>query len=101
MMWSASMKINPDIKYSQLSQEFKEHLRFIKPNEMVLSVWIFLVGLYNVPLFVSLLTIGKIEFLWLLMPLIVALHLWGIRLSIKNPYSTQLGTAPLKLERKI
>src|SRR5690625_7434119 len=100
-MWSASVKINPNIKYNQLSQEFKEHLSFLHPDDMVLSVWIFLVGLYNVPLFVSLLTIGKIEFLWLLMPLIVALHLLVIRLSIKNPYSTQLGTAPLKLERKI
>src|SRR5690625_6630940 len=101
MMCSASMKINPYILFSQLSLVFKDYLWFIKPNEIVLSVCIFLVGLYNVPLFVSLLTIGKIEFLWLLMPLIVALHLWGIRLSIKNPYSTQLGTAPLKLERKI
>src|SRR5690625_7426890 len=72
MMWSASMKINPDIKYSQLSQEFKEHLRFIKPNEMVLSVWIFLVGLYNVPLFVSLLRLAKLDFLGLLWPLLLA-----------------------------
>src|SRR5690625_5595683 len=90
MMWSDSVKINSHIKYNQLSQEFKEHLSFLDPDDMVPSVWAFLVVLYNVPLFVSLFTIGKIEFLWLLMPLIVALHLWGIRLSIKNPYSTQL-----------
>ena len=84
------MRINPDIKYSQLSQEFKEHLKFINPNDTIQSVWTLLVVLYDLPLFLSLLTAGKIEFLWLLMPLIVALHLWGIRLSIKNPYSTQL-----------
>src|SRR5690625_5163541 len=89
-MWSGSVKIYPNIKFNHSSQEFKEHLCFLHPDDIFLSVWIFLVGLYNVPLFVSLLTIGKIEFLWLLMPLIVALHLWGIRLSIKNPYSTQL-----------
>src|SRR5690625_1742763 len=57
---------------------------------MAPSVWVFLVVLYDLPLFVSLFTIGKIEFLWLLMPPIIFLHLWGIRLSIKNPYSTQL-----------
>src|SRR5690625_2579898 len=90
MMWSASMKINPDIKYSQLSQEFKEHLKFINPNDTIQSVWTLLVVLYDLPLFLSLLTAGKIEFLWLLMPFIIFLHLWGIRLSIKNPYSTQL-----------
>src|SRR5690625_7012851 len=89
-MWSASVKINPNIKYNKLYDDMKYKLSFLHPDDIVLLVWIFLVGLYNVPLFVSLLTIGKIEFLWLLMPLIVALHLWGIRLSIKNPYSTQL-----------
>jgi len=84
------VKINSDIKYNQLSQEFKEHLSFIDPDDMAPSVWVFLVVLYDLPLFVSLFTIGKIEFLWLLMPPIIFLHLWGIRLSIKNPYSTQL-----------
>src|SRR5690625_1835506 len=90
MMWSDSVKINSHIKYNQLSQEFKEHLSFLDPDDMVPSVWAFLVVLYDLPLFVSLFTIGKIEFLWLLMPLIIFLHLWGIRLSIKNPYTTQL-----------
>src|SRR5690625_2231638 len=90
MMWSDSVQINSHIKYNQLSQEFKAHLSFLDPDDMVPSVWAFLVVLYDLPLFVSLFTIGKIEFLWLLMPLIIFLHLWGIRLSIKNPYTTQL-----------
>ncbi|WP_026909133.1 hypothetical protein [Paucisalibacillus globulus] len=86
------MKIDSNIKRRDLSQKFKEHLLFVDIINVKSSVVTVILVLYDLPLAAGLLSIYKLEFLWILMPFIIILHLWGIRLLVKNPYSTQFET---------
>lgn len=52
---------------------------------MIISV----LTLYDLPLLIGLLSILKLEYLLIVSPLIIIIHLWSVRLLIKNPYSTQ------------
>lgn len=83
------MKINRNIKKNKLSQDFSEQLRPLSPSDIKSGAAIYVFILYDLNLIFFLLTIMKIEILWLLSPLIIIIHLWVIRLMLKNPYSTQ------------
>lgn len=83
------MKIDPAIKPQDLSQHFQEHLGFITVTDVKASVFIAVLILYDLPLMIGLLSILKLEYLLLVSPLLIIIHLWGVRLLIKNPYSTQ------------
>src|SRR5699024_915986 len=84
------LKINSEIKYERLPFYVKEHLSFVDIGNIKWGVATFVIFLYNTPLILSFLALMKIEFLWLLAPLIIFLNAWMVRLLIKNPYSTQL-----------
>lgn len=83
------IKINRNIKSNKLSQDFLEHLSPLGASEIKSGAAGFVFLIYDILLLLSLLTIMKIEVLWLLSPLIIIIHLWAIRLMLKNPYSTQ------------
>lgn len=83
------VKINPTIKHQDLSQHFKEQLGFIPIANVKSSIIVAILILYDIPLIAGLLSIFEQEILWIVCPLIIIIHLWGIRLLIKNPYSTQ------------
>src|SRR5699024_12454578 len=53
------------------------------------SVIIFVFIMYDVLLILGLLSIFRLEFLWFVLPFVLIIHLWAMRLIIKNPYSTQ------------
>ncbi|MTW87267.1 hypothetical protein F3157_16640 [Virgibacillus dakarensis] len=84
------MKINPKIRHQDLAQHVNKQLEFTPVEDVRLSVIGMILVMYDVPLLLGLLSILNLEFLWLVSPFILILHLWGIRLTIKNPYSTQL-----------
>jgi len=83
------VEINPNIKYDRLPRFVREHLMFTSTNNVRGSVIGFLLLLYDVPLLLSFVILMRIEFLWLLMPFIALLHIWLVRMLIKNPYTTQ------------
>ena len=83
------MKINPKIRHQDLAQHVKKQLEFI-PVEDVRSSVIGMVFIgFDLFLLLGLVSILKLEFLWIVSLFILIVHLWGIRLVIKNPYSTQ------------
>ncbi|WP_373895123.1 hypothetical protein [Virgibacillus sp. CBA3643] len=83
------MKIDPETRHQNLAQHVKQQLEFTSVEDVRSSVIAFVFVMYDAPLLLGLLSIFKHEFLWIVSPLILILHLWGIRLVIKNPYSTQ------------
>ncbi|WP_405101049.1 hypothetical protein [Oceanobacillus sp. FSL H7-0719] len=83
------MKIDPETRHQNLAQHVKQQLEFIFVEDVKSSVITFVFVMYDVPLLLGLLSIFKHEFLWIVSPFILIVHLWGIRLVIKNPYSTQ------------
>ncbi|MBY7142364.1 hypothetical protein KFZ56_04495 [Virgibacillus sp. NKC19-3] len=83
------MKINPKTRHQDLAQHVKEQLGFISVEDVKSSVVVMVLIIYDVPLLLALLSIYKLEFLWIVSPFILILHLWAIRLLIKDPYSTQ------------
>lgn len=84
------MKINPDIKYEQLSQPFRKHLEFIDATEAKAAVWTIILLLYDPSLLVGLTSIGEITYHWIVLPMALVLHSWGLRLLFKNAYATQM-----------
>ena len=83
------MKIDSIIKSGELSQEHKKHLQFIDTMNVKSSLVIIILLLFDLPITIGLASTMNWFFLWILAPLIVIIHLWTIRLLIKNPYSTQ------------
>lgn len=83
------MKIDPAVKHQDLSPDFQEQLGFIAIADVRPSVIISVLTLYDLPLLIGLLSILKLEYLLIVSPLIIIIHLWSVRLLIKNPYSTQ------------
>lgn len=83
------MKIDTETRHQDLAQHVKFQLGFIPVEDVRSSIIIFVFVMYDVPLLLGLLSILKLEFLWIVLPFILIIHLWGIRLIIKNPYSTQ------------
>ncbi len=86
------MKINPETKYQDLALYVKDHLDFIAVDQVKSGIIVMILVLYDLPLLLSFSEVLKLEFLWIVLPFILIIHLWGIRLIIKNPYSTQLET---------
>src|SRR5699024_4700585 len=84
------MKINREIKYEQLSQPFRKHLEFIDATNAKAALWAIILLLYDTSLLVGLTSIGEMTYLWIVLPLALVLHLWGLRLLFKNAYSTQI-----------
>lgn len=84
------MKINSSIEYKELPNKVKKHLEFLEVSDIKWSLIVFVIGLYDIVLLLSLLSISKIEFFLIMIPFIVILHVWLIRLLFKNAYSTQL-----------
>lgn len=82
------MKIDPETRHQSLAQHVLFHLSFIDADNVRQSMIPFLL-IYDIPYILGLGSILKLEFLWIFLPFIIILHLWGIRLMIKNPYSTQ------------
>ncbi|GGB34744.1 hypothetical protein GCM10011409_10240 [Lentibacillus populi] len=83
------MKINPKMRHQDLAQHVNEQLEFIPVEDVRSSVIVMILVIYDVPLLMGLLSIFELEYLWIVSPFILILHLWGTRLLIKNPYSTQ------------
>lgn len=83
------MKIDSDTRHQDLAQHVKEHLEFISVEHVRSSVITFVIISFDLFLLLGLLNIFKSEFLWIVSPYILIIHLWGGRLVIKNPYSTQ------------
>lgn len=50
----------------------------------------FILLLYDLPVIMGLRYIGEIDFVWMIAPMAAVIHVWGIRLSFKNVYSTQV-----------
>lgn len=84
------MKIDTKIKYQNLAQHVKEQLSFISTEDVKPSVIIFVVIMYDLPLTLGQLGILKPLFFWIVLPFFFIIHMWGIRLLIKNPYSAQM-----------
>ena len=84
------MKINPEIKYEQLSEPFRKHLEFIDATNAKAAVWAIILLLYDTALLVGLTSIGEMTYFWIVLPIAIVLHLWGLRLLFKNAYSTQM-----------
>lgn len=83
------MKISPEIRQQDLAQHVKKQLEFIPVEDVKSSVIVMVLVMFDIPLLLGLLSIFELEFLYILSPFILILHLWGIRLIIKKPYSTQ------------
>ncbi|WP_130860277.1 hypothetical protein [Gracilibacillus phocaeensis] len=86
------MKIDPETRHQKLAQHIKFHLSFVEVDQVKFGIVTMMFCIYDLALILGLLSIYKMEFLWMVLPFIVILHLWGARLVIKNPYSTQLET---------
>ncbi len=84
------MKIKSDIQYNQLPFFVKEQLSFVYPEGVKWGSATFVLFLYDIPLGLSFIALMKMEFVWLILPFALILHIWCLRLLIKNPYSTQL-----------
>lgn len=84
------MKLHPDVIYENLSETFQKHLQFIDPTNAKAAVWAIILLLYDPLLLVGLTSIGKMTYLWMTLPMILVLHLWGLRLLFKNAYTTQM-----------
>src|SRR5699024_3732628 len=86
------MKIELETKHQDLAKHVNEQLSFLDVDNVRMFVIIFL-GMYDLPLFLGFASIFdetmSFTFLWMVSPFVLILHLWGIRLLIKNPYSTQ------------
>lgn len=84
------MKINPETRHQDLALHIREHLRSIPSDQVKWGTTVMVLGLYDVPLYLCLLSIFKIEFIWFTSPFVIIIHLWLIRILMKNVYSTQL-----------
>lgn len=84
------MKINPEIRHQDLALHVSDQLDFISVSDVRASIIIMNLIMYDGPLLLGLSYILRLDFLWIILPFILIIHLWGIRLVIKNPYSTQL-----------
>uniref|UniRef100_UPI0009A7543B hypothetical protein n=1 Tax=Paraliobacillus ryukyuensis TaxID=200904 RepID=UPI0009A7543B len=84
------MKIDHKTRHQNLAQHVEEQLAFIPVDVVRMSVIAFVFIGFDLFLLLGLLNIFKLEFLWIVSPFILVVHLWGARLIIKNPYSTQL-----------
>lgn len=78
------MKISPEIRQQDLAQHVKKQLEFIPVEDVKSSVIVMVLVMFDIPLLLGLLSIFELEFLYILSPFILILHLWGIRLIIKN-----------------
>src|SRR5699024_11394355 len=67
-----------------------DQLDFISVSDVRASIIIMNLIMYDGPLLLGLSYILRLDFLWIILPFILIIHLWGIRLVIKNPYSIQL-----------
>lgn len=83
------MKISPETRHQDLAPHINDQLEFISVEDVRSSVIIFVFIMYDVLLILGLLSIFRLEFLWLVLPFVLIIHLWAMRLIIKNPYSTQ------------
>src|SRR5699024_5799477 len=84
------MKINPEIRHQDLTLHASDQLDLISVSDVRASIIIMNLIMYDGSLLLSLYYILRIKFFWIILPFILIIHLWGIRLVIKNPYSTQL-----------
>ena|SRR5699024_125309 len=84
------MKINPETRHQDLALYVKEHLESLPVEQSKLTQVVLIFVLYDIPLYLSLLSIFKIEFIWFASPFVLFIHLWLIRILVKNVYSTQL-----------
>lgn len=86
------MKIPSTIKYESLSTDFKKKLELIDVTNAKWTIWTLLIILYDLSIVISIASMSRMEYIWVLYPFIIVLHIWGVRLSFKNAYSTQLET---------
>jgi len=84
------VKIDPETRYEDLALYVKDHLEFIYVGDVKWSVAVLVLIIYDAPLLLGFSMLLKIELLWIVLPFVLIIHLWWIRLMIKNPYSTQL-----------
>src|SRR5699024_4299213 len=84
------MKINPETRHQDLALYVSDHLESLDVKDTKWSITTMVIGMYDLPLFACLLSIFKIEFIWFASPFILFIHVWLIRILVKNVYSTQL-----------
>src|SRR5699024_5331543 len=84
-----SMKINPEIRHQDLALHVNDQLDFSSVSDVRASIIIINLIMYDGPLLVGLSYRRRLDFWWIILPFILIIHLWGIRLVIKNPCSTQ------------
>src|SRR5699024_16934 len=84
------MKINPEIRHQDLALHVSDQLDFISVSDVRASIIILNLIMYDGPLLLVLSYILILDFLWCIVQFIVILRFWGMRVVIKNPYSTQL-----------
>ncbi|GAA5417019.1 hypothetical protein Pryu01_02080 [Paraliobacillus ryukyuensis] len=84
------MKIDPKTRHQNLAQHVNEHLESPPVGDVRLSIIAMVLVGFDLPLLLGLLSILRLEFLWMVLPFMLIIHVWAIRLIIKNPYSTQI-----------
>src|SRR5690625_3313704 len=84
------MKIDPETRHQDLSLFVREHLTSIPSDEAKLAEIVLVFTMYDLPLFLCLISINKLEFILFAAPFVIIIHLWLIRILVKNVYSTQL-----------
>ncbi len=85
------LKVPENKKYRNLPDYMKEHLTLMAPSNTRSTISLFclvLLDMCTLPLLYP--KINLIYFITL--PLLVFIHVWMIRLLIKNPYTTQMET---------
>lgn len=82
------LKINSNLKYKDLPLYVHQHLMFHEPNHIKFIVSAFTFILLDLSLILLLYPFIKIFYI-LAVPLYLLVHIWAVRLLIKNPYTTQ------------
>jgi len=85
-----SMKINPETRRQDLALYVTDHLSPIPSDQAKWGTAVLIFVLYDLPLFLCLVGIYKVEFIWFSLPFVLIIHLWLIRILVKNVYSTQV-----------
>lgn len=83
------LKVPDSKKYRNLPDHFKEHLIFLPPENTRSNVFVACFVLLDLCILPLLYPLNLIIY-YSIIPLLVFIHLWAIRLMIKNPYTTQM-----------
>jgi len=86
------LRIDKNIKTKRLPNYISQQLYYVKTDEIRSSVCIMTYILIDLLIILPLLSPFIPIYVYLIAPLLLLLHVWSIRILIKNPYSVQLET---------